>query len=38
MHDEIAESLVETVRNRPLGTLAAEIGIGFLAGYLCRRN
>ena len=38
MHEEITESLVETVRNRPLGTLAAVIGIGFLAGYLCRRN
>lgn len=38
MHEEITESLVETVRNRPLGTLAAVIGIGFIAGYLCRRT
>lgn len=38
MHDELAESLAETVRNRPLGTPAAVIGIGFVAGYLCRRT
>jgi hypothetical protein len=25
------------VQERPFGTLAAIIGIGFLAGYLCRR-
>ena len=37
MRDSAAESLVETVQNRPFGTLAAVIGIGFLAGYLCRR-
>jgi ElaB/YqjD/DUF883 family membrane-anchored ribosome-binding protein len=38
MRDSAAESLVETVQNRPFGTLAAVIGIGFLAGYLCRRS
>jgi ElaB/YqjD/DUF883 family membrane-anchored ribosome-binding protein len=38
MRDNAAESLVETVQNRPFGTLAAVIGIGFLAGYLCRRS
>jgi ElaB/YqjD/DUF883 family membrane-anchored ribosome-binding protein len=38
MRDTAADSLVETVQNRPFGTLAAVIGIGFLAGYLCRRG
>ena len=38
MRDSAADSLVETVKARPFGTLAAVIGIGFLAGYLCRRN
>lgn len=38
MRDSAADSLVETVQARPFGTLAAVIGIGFLAGYLCRRN
>jgi ElaB/YqjD/DUF883 family membrane-anchored ribosome-binding protein len=33
-----ASSLVENVQARPFGTLAAVIGIGFLAGYLCRRG
>jgi len=32
------DTLVESVQARPLGTLAAIAGIGFLAGYLCRRN
>jgi ElaB/YqjD/DUF883 family membrane-anchored ribosome-binding protein len=36
--DAAAESLVETVQDRPLTTLAAVLGIGFLAGYLCRRH
>jgi ElaB/YqjD/DUF883 family membrane-anchored ribosome-binding protein len=35
--DNAADSLIETVQARPFGTLAAVIGIGFLAGYLCRR-
>ena len=38
LRDSAADSLVETVQNRPFGTLAAVIGIGFLAGYLCRRT
>jgi ElaB/YqjD/DUF883 family membrane-anchored ribosome-binding protein len=38
MRDSAADSLVETVQARPFGTLAAVIGIGFLAGYLCRRH
>ena len=37
MRDSAADSLVETVQARPFGTLAAVVGIGFLAGYLCRR-
>lgn len=37
IREKATESLVETVQERPLGTLAAIIGIGFLAGYLCRR-
>jgi ElaB/YqjD/DUF883 family membrane-anchored ribosome-binding protein len=38
VRDAATESLVETVQARPLSTLAAVIGIGFLAGYLCRRH
>jgi ElaB/YqjD/DUF883 family membrane-anchored ribosome-binding protein len=38
VRDNAADSLVETVQARPFGTLAAVIGIGFLAGYLCRRT
>jgi ElaB/YqjD/DUF883 family membrane-anchored ribosome-binding protein len=38
VRDSAADSLVETVQARPFGTLAAVIGIGFLAGYLCRRQ
>ncbi len=38
LRDKAKDSLVETVENRPLGTLAAIVGIGFLAGYLCRRH
>jgi ElaB/YqjD/DUF883 family membrane-anchored ribosome-binding protein len=37
LREKATESLVETVQERPLGTLAAILGIGFLAGYLCRR-
>ncbi len=38
VRDNAADSLVETVQARPFGTLAAVIGLGFLAGYLCRRT
>ena len=38
MRDSAADSLIETVQARPFGTLAAMVGIGFLAGYLCRRS
>jgi ElaB/YqjD/DUF883 family membrane-anchored ribosome-binding protein len=37
LRDKATDSLIDTVRNRPFGTLAAVIGVGFLAGYLCRR-
>ena len=37
LRDSAADSLLETVQARPFGTLAAVIGLGFLAGYLCRR-
>jgi ElaB/YqjD/DUF883 family membrane-anchored ribosome-binding protein len=37
LREKATESLVESVEHRPLGTLAAMIGIGFLAGYLFRR-
>ena len=32
------DTLIEHTEARPLTTLAAIIGIGFLAGWLCRRN
>jgi ElaB/YqjD/DUF883 family membrane-anchored ribosome-binding protein len=38
LRDNAADSLIETVRARPFGTLAAVLGIGILAGYLCRRG
>jgi ElaB/YqjD/DUF883 family membrane-anchored ribosome-binding protein len=37
VRDNAAQSLVGTVQARPFATLAAVIGIGFLAGFLCRR-
>jgi ElaB/YqjD/DUF883 family membrane-anchored ribosome-binding protein len=37
IRESAAESLLDTVQARPFGTLAAVIGLGFLAGYLCRR-
>jgi hypothetical protein len=38
LRESAANSLVENVQARPFGTLAAVIGIGFLAGFLCRRG
>lgn len=38
IRDSAVDSLVETVQARPFGTLLAVVGVGFLAGYLCRRN
>jgi ElaB/YqjD/DUF883 family membrane-anchored ribosome-binding protein len=37
LRDAATESLIETVKARPLATLAAVVGIGFVAGFLCRR-
>ncbi len=38
LRDDATEALVDTVKERPIATLAAVIGIGFVAGYLCRRS
>jgi ABC-type transporter Mla subunit MlaD len=38
MREAATDSLVEAVETRPLTTLAALLGLGFLAGYLCRRT
>ena len=38
VRDSAADSMVETVQARPFATLAAVVGLGFLAGYLCRRT
>jgi ElaB/YqjD/DUF883 family membrane-anchored ribosome-binding protein len=38
LRDKATESLVETVQERPLGTLAVVAAIGFVAGYFCRRH
>jgi len=38
LRDDATDTLIETVKERPIATLAAIIGIGFLAGYLCRRS
>ena len=37
LRDAATDSLIEAVKARPLATLAAVVGIGFLAGFLCRR-
>jgi ElaB/YqjD/DUF883 family membrane-anchored ribosome-binding protein len=38
LRDDATDTLIETVKERPLATLATVVGIGFLAGYLCRRS
>jgi len=38
LRDEATETLIETAKARPLATLATVVGVGFLAGYLCRRS
>jgi len=38
LRDKATDTLVETVEARPFATLAAILGLGFLAGYLCRRS
>ena len=38
LRDKATDTLIEQTETRPLTTLAAIIGIGFLAGWLCRRH
>ena len=38
LKDRAADTLIEHTEARPLTTLAAIVGIGVLAGWLCRRN
>jgi ElaB/YqjD/DUF883 family membrane-anchored ribosome-binding protein len=38
LKDKAADKMLEHTEARPLTTLAAILGIGFLAGWLCRRN
>lgn len=38
LKNKATDTLIEHTEARPLTTLAAIIGIGFLAGYLCRRS
>lgn len=38
LKDKATDTLIEQTETRPLTTFAAIIGIGFLAGWLCRRQ
>ena len=38
LKEKATDTLIEHTETRPLTTLAAIVGIGFLAGWLCRRN
>ncbi|WP_422002808.1 hypothetical protein [Reyranella sp.] len=38
LKDKATDTLIEHTEARPLTTLAAIVGIGFLAGWLCRRS
>jgi ElaB/YqjD/DUF883 family membrane-anchored ribosome-binding protein len=38
LKNKATDTLIEHTEARPLTTLAAIVGIGFLAGWLCRRN
>lgn len=38
LKNKATDTLIEQTETRPLTTVAAIIGIGFLAGYLCRRS
>ena len=38
LKDKAADKMIEHTEARPLTTLAAILGLGFLAGWLCRRN
>ena len=36
--DVAARQVMSSIKDRPLGTVAALVGIGFLAGYLCHKS
>ncbi len=38
LKNKASDTIVEHAEARPLTTLAAVVGIGFLAGWLCRRQ
>jgi len=38
LKNKAADKIVEQAEARPITTLAAVVGIGFLAGWLCRRQ
>jgi ElaB/YqjD/DUF883 family membrane-anchored ribosome-binding protein len=38
LKDKASDKLVEQTEAHPLSTVAAIVGIGFLAGWLCRRR
>lgn len=38
LKNKATDTLIEQTEARPLTTMAAIVGIGFLAGWLCRRN
>jgi ElaB/YqjD/DUF883 family membrane-anchored ribosome-binding protein len=38
LKEKATDTLIEHTEARPLTTLAAIIGVGFLAGWLCRRS
>jgi ElaB/YqjD/DUF883 family membrane-anchored ribosome-binding protein len=38
LKQKATDTLIEQTETRPLTTLAALVGIGFLAGWLCRRH
>jgi ElaB/YqjD/DUF883 family membrane-anchored ribosome-binding protein len=38
LKNKATDKLIENTEARPLTTLAAIVGIGFLAGWLCRRQ
>ena len=38
LKEKATDTLIEQTETRPLTTFAAIIGIGFLAGWLCRRH
>ena len=38
LKDKATDTLIEQTETRPLTTFAAIVGVGFLAGWLCRRQ